>query len=263
MKIQIRKRDGRLEELCAVKTKKMVEFACRGLAGCDPIELELDAKIQFRDGMSTREIQKTLIQTAIEKVIAVEEDAYGNQVKKTHTNWQYVAARLLAYDLYKEAAIYRGYNHFGYGSYEALFEKLIEMGLYGAYLKENYTMEEVRELAAYIKPERDELFNYEGIKLLNDRYLVKGFNKEVLELPQERFLTIAMHLAIPEGRKKVHYAKAFYDLLSQLKMTVATPTLANAGTAFYQLSSCFISTVGDNLWSIYDVNHKFLSMVVH
>lgn len=263
MKIQIRKRDGRLEELCAVKTKKMVEFACRGLSGCDPIELELDAKIQFRDGMSTREIQKTLIQTAIEKVIAVEEDAYGNQVKKTHTNWQYVAARLLAYDLYKEAAIYRGYNHFGYGSYEALFEKLIEMGLYGAYLKENYTMEEVRELAAYIKPERDELFNYEGIKLLNDRYLVKGFNKEVLELPQERFLTIAMHLAIPEGRKKVHYAKAFYDLLSQLKMTVATPTLANAGTAFYQLSSCFISTVGDNLWSIYDVNQKFSQVSKH
>lgn len=263
MKIQIRKRDGRLEELCAVKTKKMVEFACRGLAGCDPIELELDAKIQFRDGMSTREIQKTLIQTAIEKVIAVEEDAYGNQVKKTHTNWQYVAARLLAYDLYKEAAIYRGYNHFGYGSYEALFEKLIEMGLYGVYLKENYTMEEVRELAAYIKPERDELFNYEGIKLLNDRYLVKGFNKEVLELPQERFLTIAMHLAIPEGRKKVHYAKAFYDLLSQLKMTVATPTLANAGTAFYQLSSCFISTVGDNLWSIYDVNQKFSQVSKH
>lgn len=241
----------------------MVEFACRGLVGCDPIELELDAKIQFRDGMSTREIQKTLIQTAIEKVIAVEEDAYGNQVKKTHTNWQYVAARLLAYDLYKEAAIYRGYNHFGYGSYEALFEKLIEMGLYGAYLKENYTTEEVRELAAYIKPERDELFNYEGIKLLSDRYLVKGFNKEVLELPQERFLTIAMHLAIPEGRKKVHYAKAFYDLLSQLKMTVATPTLANAGTAFYQLSSCFISTVGDNLWSIYDVNQKFSQVSKH
>jgi len=263
VRIQIRKRDGRLEELCAAKTKKMVEFACRDLVGCDPIELELDAKIQFRDGMSTREIQKTLIQTAIEKVIAIEEDAYGNQIKKTHTNWQYVAARLLAYDLYKEAAIHRGYNHFGYGSYEDLFEKLTDMGLYGEYLKENYTKEEVCELAAYIKPERDELFNYEGIKLLNDRYLVKGFNKEVLELPQERFLTIAMHLAIPEGSKKVYYAKAFYDLLSTLKMTVATPTLANAGTAFYQLSSCFISAVGDNLWSIYDVNQKFSQVSKH
>ncbi|MBE6024223.1 MAG: ribonucleoside-diphosphate reductase subunit alpha [Cellulosilyticum sp.] len=263
MKIYIKKRDGRLEELCPAKTKKMVDFACRGLADCDPIELELDAKIQFRDGMTTREIQKILIQTAIEKVIVTQEDAYGNQIKTTNINWQYVAARLLCYDLYKEAAISRGYTHFGYGKFEELFDKLIEMNLYGSYLKEAYTKEEIKALADYIKPERDELFNYEGIKLLADRYLVKGFNKEVMELPQERFLIIAMHLAIPEGEDKVYYAKAFYDILSQLKMTVATPTLANAGTVYYQLSSCFISTVGDNLWSIYDVNQKFAQVSKH
>ena len=261
--IQIKKRDGRLEPLCASKTKKMVGFACRNLEGCDPIELELDAKIQFRDKMTTREIQKVLIQTAIEKVIQTNEDAYGNQVRQTHINWQYVAARLLAYDLYKEAAINRGYTHFGYGDYKTLYEVLIEKGLYGAYLKEKYSEAEVEELASYIKPERDDLFNYEGIKLLADRYLVKGYQGEVMELPQERFMTIAMHLAIPEGEKKVYYAKQFYDLLSQLKVTVATPTLANAGTAYYQLSSCFISTVGDNLWSIYDVNQKFSQVSKH
>ena len=259
----IKKRDGRCEELCAAKTKKMVEFACRDLEGCDPLELELDAKIQFRDGMTTREIQRTLIQTAIEKVIAVQEDAYGNQIKKTNVNWQYVAARLLCYDLYKEAAINRGYSHFGYGDFTTLVKKLVARGLYGTYLVEQYTDEQLYELAAYIKSERDELFNYEGVKLLADRYLVKGYNKEILELPQERFMTIAMHLAIPEGEKKVYYAKAFYDLLSTLKMTVATPTLANAGTAYYQLSSCFISTVGDNLWSIYDVNQKFAQVSKH
>ena len=263
VKINIIKRDGRSEELCLAKTKRMVEFACRGIEGCDPLELELDAKIQFRDGMTTREIQKTLIQTAIEKVISTEEDAYGNQINKTNINWQYVASRLLCYDLYKEAAVHRKYQHFGYGSYEELLDRLIEMKLYGAYLTEAYSREEIKELASYIKPERDELFNYEGLKLLADRYLVKGFHKEVMELPQERFLTIAMHLAIPEGEKKVYYAKAFYDLLSQLKMTVATPTLANAGTSYYQLSSCFISTVGDNLWSIYDVNQKFAQVSKH
>lgn len=263
MKIMIKKRDGRQEELCAAKTKKMVEFACRDLEGCNPLELEMDAKIQFRDGMTTREIQRTLIQTAIEKVIAVEEDAYGNQIKKTNVKWQYVAARLLCYDLYKEAAINRGYSHFGYGDFTMLAKQLVSNGLYGAYLLETYSDEELGELAAYIKPERDELFNYEGVKLLADRYLVKGYNKEILELPQERFMAIAMHLAIPEGEKRVYYAKAFYDLLSTLKMTVATPTLANAGTAYYQLSSCFISTVGDNLWSIYDVNQKFAQVSKH
>lgn len=263
MKIHVIKRDGRKEELCLAKIKRMALYACRGLEDCHPIELELDAKIQFRDGMTTREIQKILMQTAIEKVITQETDDYGNSIKKTNINWQYVAARLLSYDLYKEAAIQRQYEHFGYGDYELLFDKLIQMNLYGQYLKEAYTREEIKELAAYIKPERDELFNYEGLKLLADRYLVRGFHKEVLELPQERFLTIAMHLAIPEGEQKVFYAKAFYDLLSQLKMTVATPTLANAGTAFYQLSSCFISTVGDNLWSIYDVNQKFAQVSKH
>ncbi|MGB4661813.1 MAG: ribonucleoside-diphosphate reductase subunit alpha, partial [Mobilitalea sp.] len=184
-------------------------------------------------------------------------------IKKTNINWQYVAARLLMSDLYKEAAINRGYQHFGYGDFLTLVQKLTDMNYYGQYLQEEYTEEDIRELGAYIKAERDLLFNYEGLKLLGDRYLIKGFNKEVFELPQERFMVIAMHLAILEGSKKMYYVKKFYDILSELKMTTATPTLASAGTPFHQLSSCFISVVGDNLWSIYDVNQKFSSVSKH
>lgn len=257
MSIRIVKRNGNYEVLKVDKIKKMVKLACEGLEGCDPIELELDSRVQFRDGMSTKEIQKTLIQTAIEKVIQNTKDEYGNNIKETNINWQYVAARLLCFDLYKEAKISRKYNHFGYGDYYELVKKLVDMNRYGDYLLESYSQNEIKELASYIDPERDELFNYEGIKLLSDRYLVKGFNGEIFELPQERFMTIAMHLAIPEGDRKVYYAKQFYDILSKLQVTVATPTLGNAGTPFYQLSSCFISVVGDNLWSIYDVNQKF------
>ncbi|AUN04247.1 ribonucleoside-diphosphate reductase subunit alpha [Clostridium botulinum] len=263
MNIKIKKRDGQYESLQVEKTKKMVKLACEGIEGCDPLELELDSRIQFRDGMTTKEIQRTLIQTAIEKVIQNSKDNNGNNIKKTNANWQYVAARLLCFDLYKEAKISRHYNSFGYGDYYELVKKLVKMKLYGEYLIQNYSDEEIKELAKYIVPERDELFNYEGLKLLNDRYLIKGHNGEILELPQERFMTIAMHLAIPEGDKKVFYAKKFYDLLSELKVTVATPTLGNAGTPFYQLSSCFISVVGDNLWSIYDVNQKFAQVSKH
>ena len=261
--IRIQKRSGTFEPLCVEKTKKMVELACEGLVGCERLELGVVAHCQFRDGMTTAEIQKILIQTAIEKVIQTQVDGFGNAVKTTHTNWQYVAAKLLVFDLYKKAKINRDYNHFGYGDYFELVKKMVEMHLYGEYLTAVYTDEEIKELAAYIKPERDYLFNYEGLKLLADRYLVKGFKKEVFELPQERFMTIAMHLAIPEKENKVYYAKAFYDLMSQLKMTSATPTLGNAGTPFYQLSSCFISAVGDNLWSIYDVNQKFSQVSKH
>ncbi|AUN18670.1 ribonucleoside-diphosphate reductase subunit alpha [Clostridium botulinum] len=263
MNIKIKKRDGQYESLQVEKTKKMVKLACEGIEGCDPLELELDSRIQFRDGMTTKEIQRTLIQTAIEKVIQNSKDNNGNNIKKTNANWQYVAARLLCFDLYKEAKISRHYNSFGYRDYYELVKKLVKMKLYGEYLIQNYSDEEIKELAKYIVPERDELFNYEGLKLLNDRYLIKGHNGEILELPQERFMTIAMHLAIPEGDKKVFYAKKFYDLLSELKVTVATPTLGNAGTPFYQLSSCFISVVGDNLWSIYDVNQKFAQVSKH
>ncbi|ACA54016.1 ribonucleoside-diphosphate reductase subunit alpha [Clostridium botulinum] len=263
MNIKIKKRDGQYEPLQVEKTKKMVKLACEGIEGCDPLELELDSRIQFRDGMTTKEIQRTLIQTAIEKIIQNGKDNNGNNIKKTNANWQYVAARLLCFDLYKEAKISRHYNSFGYGDYYELVKKLVKTKLYGEYLIQNYSDEEIKELAKYIVPERDELFNYEGLKLLNDRYLIKGHNGEILELPQERFMTIAMHLAIPEGDKKVFYAKKFYDLLSELKVTVATPTLGNAGTTFYQLSSCFISVVGDNLWSIYDVNQKFAQVSKH
>ncbi len=263
MNIQIKKRNGTYEALSVDKTKKMVAYACEGLAGCSPMELEMDSNIQFRDGMSTKEIQKILIQTAIEKVIQSTKDSSGNTIKKTNINWQYVAARLLISDLYKEAAINRGYRYFGYGDFLSLVERLVEQKHYGEYLLTEYTQEEIKELGNCIKSERDLLFNYEGLKLLADRYLVRSYEGEVFELPQERCLVIAMHLAIPEGEHKVEYAKKFYDILSGLKMTTATPTLAGAGTPFHQLSSCFISVVGDNLWSIYDVNQKFSSVSKH
>lgn len=241
----------------------MIAFACLGLDSCDPIELEMDSKLQFVDGMSTKEIQKILVQTAIEKVIQKADDGFGNMVNRMNQDWQYVAARLFLFDLYKEAAIQRKYKAFGYGNFPALVKTLVDANRYADFFLTQYTPEELEELGDYIKPKRDYLFNYEGIKLLADRYLVKGYNKEVYELPQERFMAIAMHLALIEGDRKVEFAKKFYDLMSTLKMTTATPTLANAGTPFHQLSSCFISGVDDNLWSIYDVNSKFSRVSKH
>ena len=262
MDILIKKRNGKYENLCVEKTKKMVALACEGLDGCDPMELEMDSKIQFKNGMSTKEIQQVLIRSAIEKVIVNDESENGGGLNRMNSKWQYVAAKLFLFDLYKEAKISRNYKTFGYGDFNELVEMLVERGIYTEDFVTKYSKAQRKELADYIDPDRDFLFNYEGVKLLADRYLVRGMNGEVLELPQERFMAIAMHLASVE-EDKVHYAKAFYDLLSKLKMTVATPTLANAGTTFNQLSSCFISTVSDNLWSIYDVNSKFSKVSKH
>jgi ribonucleoside-diphosphate reductase alpha chain len=236
--IQIVKRNGEKEELRIDKLKKVIGFACEKYPQCDPLELEMDACIQFRNGMTTKEIQRIVMQTAVEKTSVENPD------------WQFVAARLLAYDLYKDAAINRGYRgHFGYGDFAQLIHTLTEKGLYGSYLLETYSDTEIAELGAYIKPERDELFNYAGLRLLADRYLIKDYDGGVMELPQERFMVIAMHLAMKE-KDRLKHAKDFYDILSKLEITVATPTLANAGTPHHQLSSCFIDTVDDSLAGI-------------
>ena len=96
----------------------------------------------------------------------------------------------------------------------------------------------INELEKYIKPERDYLFTYSGIDLLAKRYLIHDYNKNTLELPQQMFMGIAMHLAIPEEKyKRIEWAKRFYDVLSSLKATMATPTMSNARKPFYQLSS--------------------------
>ena len=92
-----------------------------GLDSCDPLELELDAKLQFVDGMTTKEIQKTLVQTAIEKVISKKDDGFGNQVNKMNQDWQFVAARLFLFDLYKEAATLVAIKHLDMGTFQILY----------------------------------------------------------------------------------------------------------------------------------------------
>ena len=110
MDIMIRKRDGHFEPLSVEKTKRMIAFACLGLDSCDPMELEMDSKLQFVDGMTTKQIQQTLIRTAIEKVIPSRHEGGGVPLQEMNPDWQFVAARLFLFDLYKEAAIQRRYR---------------------------------------------------------------------------------------------------------------------------------------------------------
>lgn len=248
--MDIIKRNGLKEELIFSKLKKVIDFACDGYVGCDPLELETALLPHFRNQITTKEIQHTLIQVASEKT-SVEQP-----------NWQYVSAKLLLYDLYKEAAINRKYGYFGYGDFYSLITYLTDKGLYGEYILQHYTRAEIGELAQHIVPERDFLFTYIGLKTLSDRYTIKGLAGEVLELPQELFMGVAMHLAMKE-KDKLHWAKQFYDVLSKLEMTVATPTLANARKPFHQLSSCFIDTAPDNLWGIYNVDQNFAQVSKH
>jgi len=178
------KRSGRKESLDISKIRIVIEFACRGI-DVDPMELELDAKIQFRNGISTKEIQQLLIRTAAEKV------------SPQAPQWQYVAARLLLYDLYKEVGHIRGYKvkdkingkykPYNPDSFYRLVKTYAERGIYGDYLLREYTEEDFNTLARYIDPDRDLLFNYTGIKVLADRYLVRDEEGNIVELPQDLY----------------------------------------------------------------------------
>ncbi|KFZ40482.1 ribonucleotide-diphosphate reductase subunit alpha [Thermoactinomyces sp. Gus2-1] len=222
--------------------RNLMNEACRRFPHLDREEWLREAEAQLHENMTDKEVLQTIIRTTVEKTTAEEPD------------WQFVAAHLLAHELYMEAAENRGYpSSRKYGGFYPLIHTLTEKKLYGAYLLESYEENEINELEAYMKPERDLLFNYIGLKVLQDRYLVKDYDGRIMELPQERFMIIAMHLAQKE-EDRVGWAKRFYDVLSKLEITVATPTLSNAGKPLHQLSSCFIDTVGDSLWSIYHTN---------
>lgn len=176
-----------------------------------------------------------------------------NRIAMDEPNWTFAAAHLHLSQLYREAAKNRGYNEEDrYGSFHHLIQTLTEKGIYSPALLENYSKIEIDELQQTIVPERDKKFNYIGLFLLADRYLARDHDRNLYELPQERFMIIAMTLMQQESKeKRLELVKEAYWALSNLYMTVATPTLSNAGKNFGQLSSCFIDTVDDSLDGIY------------
>lgn len=128
---------------------------------------------------------------------------------------------------------------------------LTKLGLYGDYILENYSEEELGQFESWICPDRNKLLTYSGLDLLLKRYVICSKSGEPLETPQEMFMGIAMHLAMKEEKDRSVWVKRFYDMLSTLKVTMATPTLANSRKPYHQLSSCFIDTVPDSLDGIY------------
>ncbi|MFA9457738.1 ribonucleoside-diphosphate reductase subunit alpha [Halalkalibacter sp. AB-rgal2] len=166
-------------------------------------------------------------------------------------DWTYVAARCYLNGLYEQVQTRRQIDD-EYSQFSALIEELVEKGIYDERLNA-YTTDELHELEAAFQGKEDERFTYVGIKTLADRYLARDFDGTLLELPQERWMVISMMLMVNEPvKKRVELVKESYWALSHLYMTVATPTLANAGKKGGQLSSCFIDTVEDDLRSIFD-----------
>ena len=190
-----------------------------------------------KPGMSQKDSINALIKAAVE-LTTPETPA-----------WEMISARILSYR--SEKNITRLEEEMGLKTFYRKVKYLTEEGLYGDYILQNYSEEEINEAATFIDSERNKLLNYSGLDLLLKRYVIKNYSGKVIERVQEMFLGIALHLAMPEKEDRLMWVRRIYDLLSKLEVTMATPTLSNSRKPSHQLSSCFIDTVPDSLDGIY------------
>ncbi len=234
--MQIIKRNGVLEQLPLGTVLEEIEKAFPEKEYSMDILAE---KFQGFDkpGMQPGERLSALIKAAVELTT---QDA---------PKWEYIAGRLLCFKLNKDIAAET--NSLGVNSFYDKLRFLTDEGLYGDYILAAYSKEEINEAQTFMKPERDTLLNYSGLDLLSKRYLLRTHDQHPIEMVQEMFLGIALHLAMPEKRDRMGWVRRFYDMLSRLEVTMATPTMANARKPYHQLSSCFIDTVPDSLEGIY------------
>ena len=190
-----------------------------------------------KPGMSQKDAIDALIKAAVELTTP------------EAPSWEMISARILSYR--SEKNISRLEEEMGLRTFYRKLKYMTEEGLYGDYILQNYSEEEINETATFIDPERNKLLNYSGLDLLLKRYVIKNYSGKVIERVQEMFLGIALHLAMPEKEDRLMWVRRIYDLLSKLEVTMATPTLSNSRKPSHQLSSCFIDTVPDSLDGIY------------
>ena len=236
--IQVVKRDGQSEPLNLDKIHVMVEHACNGLAGVSESQVEMNAGLQFFDGIKTSDIQEILVRSA------------NDLISLEAPNYQFVAARLLLFGLRK--AVYNGHPD-GHPPLKEHVEKCIERGVYDRTILAKYTDEEWEKLSSFMDHERDYLFTYAGIRQVVDKYLVQDRSSgEVYETPQFMYMMIAATLFQDDDKfYRLEYVKKYYDAISKHRINIPTPVMAGVRTPLRQFASCVLVDVDDTLDSIF------------
>ena len=234
--INIVKRTGKKEPLNIDKIHKVVELACEGLAGVSSSQIEMNANIQFYDGMSTDEIQEILIKGT------------NDLISLDAPNYQYAAARLLSYAVYKQ--VFGEYNAI---TFQQNIDRNIERKVYDPEILEKYTAEEIITLDSYIRHKRDENFTYAGLRQVVDKYLVQDrSNGQIFETPQFMYMMVAATLfANYPAETRMHYVRRYYDATSLFKINIPTPVMAGVRTPVRQFASCVLVDSNDTLDSIF------------
>lgn len=233
--IQVTKRDGRREPLDIEKLHKVVFHACEDITGVSPSEVEIKSQIQFFNGMTTKEIQETLIKAA------------ADLINEDTPNYQYVGGRLINYALRKE--VYGEYDPF---HVKQLVERNIELGFYDPELLGYYSDEEWNTINCFIKHDRDVNLTYVAMEQLRGKYLCQNrVNGQIFETPQMCYALIAATLfqSYPK-EERLRWVKEYYDAISLHDISLPTPVMAGVRTPQRQFSSCVLIESDDSLASI-------------
>jgi len=236
--IKVQKRSGTIEELDLDKIHVMVEHACSGLAGVSQSQVEMNANLQFFDGIQTSDIQEILVRSA------------NDLISLDNPNYQYVAARLLLFGLRKSV----------YGEHPdrrpTLLEhikKTLDLGVYDSLVLDSYTEEEIEQLDDMIDHERDLLFTYAGLRQVADKYLVQDRSSgQIYETPQFMYIMIAATLFCNYPSDiRLTYIRKYYNAISKHKINIPTPIMAGVRTPLKQFASCVLIDSDDTLDSIF------------
>ena len=233
--MQVKKRDGTLEDLNIDKLHKVVMYACEDISGVSASEVEINSKIQFFEKIATEDIQETLIKSA------------ADLISDDTPNYQYVAGRLINYHLRKMV----------YGEFEPpclcdIIQKNIDEGFYDPEFTDLYTKDEINQLQEYIDHNRDEVLTYAAMEQFRGKYLVQNrASGQIFETPQVAYMMIAATLfAKYPAETRMSYVKAYYDAISTFKISLPTPVMAGVRTPQRQFSSCVLIETDDSLDSI-------------
>ena len=233
--ITVIKRDQSKEDLDLEKMHKVVFYACEGIAGVSPSEVEIKSHISFYNGIETSDVQETLIKAA------------ADLITEETPNYQWVAGRLINYHLRKEV-----YGQFEPVSLSIVAKRNVELGYYDKNFFAVYTSDEIAQLDSYIKHERDENIAFAGMEQFRGKYLVQNrVTHEIFETPQIAYMMIAATLFSKYSDKtRMKYVKDFYDAISNFDISLPTPIMAGLRTPQRQFSSCVLIETDDSLDSI-------------
>lgn len=241
-KLKVIKDDGSWEFFDINKVRSIYDKVVFGLEKkCLFVDLEKNLTRYLVDKIASKDIMKMLVKCAID-LISIE-----------NIDWQLIAGRLLTSDLYKQASRERKIavkDLYTPEAFADLVEEYVKDNLYYQEFFDHYTREDFLKAGEYIDAERDMDYGCTTLLMFNKRYLLNP-NGVIKELPQYMYMAAAMFLAVPEKEDRLKKAFEFYDITSQQKLSLPTPTLMNARRKFHQLSSCFKISVGDDLRSIY------------